>query len=230
MLKTKMNKKIQILQKLEALKGVAPSDLENILAFGQFVKFKNRAVILKENQTGSHVYFVVKGRAMVYKTSDDGKIKSLSIVKEGELFGEMAIISNQPRCASVKAIGPVTLLKLNAANFKKLLDGNASVAMSVLASLCHRLQDTNKHIEVLFYESVAERTVKALVMLASARGPYKKKRRLPMTQQELAELVGSAREVVNRTLQVLKKDGVLVLKKGAIEIPDLNKLREYKVI
>ncbi|MDO9514227.1 MAG: Crp/Fnr family transcriptional regulator [Elusimicrobiota bacterium] len=225
-----MNKKIQILQKIEALRGIAPSDMRDILGFGKFVKFKNRAVVIKEYEPGQHVYFVVKGRAMVYKTSDDGKIKSLSIVKEGELFGEMAIITNLPRSASVKAIGPLTLLKLEAANFKKLLKDNSSVAMSVLASLCQRLQDTNKHIEVLFYQSVPQRTVKALVMLASSKGSVKtSRRRLALTQQELAELVGSAREVVNRTLQILKRDGMLVLKKGAIEIPDLNKLKEYKI-
>ncbi len=225
-----MNKKIQILQKIEALRGIAPSDLKSILDFGKFVKFKNRAVILKEGEPGHLVYFVVKGRAMVYKTSGDGKIKSLSIVKEGELFGEMAIITNLPRSASVKAIGPLTLLKLDAVHFRRLLKENSSVAMSVLASLCQRLQDTNKHIEVLFYQSVPERTVKALVMLASPKGSVKtRRRRLVLTQQELAELVGSAREVVNRTLQILKRDGVLVLKKGAIEIPDLNKLKEYKV-
>ncbi|MBA3052875.1 MAG: Crp/Fnr family transcriptional regulator [Candidatus Omnitrophota bacterium] len=225
-----MNKKIQILQKIEAFRGIAPSDLESILDFGKFVQFKNRAVVIKEDEPGHHIYFVVKGRAMVYKTSDDGKIKSLSIVNEGELFGEMAIITNLPRSASVKAIGPLTLLKLDAVNFKKLLKDNSSIAMSVLASLCQRLQDTNKHIEVLFYQSVPERTVKALVMLASSKGSVKtRRRRLVLTQQELAELVGSAREVVNRTLQILKRDGMLVLKKGAIEIPDLNKLKEYKI-
>ena len=219
-----------MLRKLDAFKDVAPSELENIIDLGTFVRFKNREIILAENSPGGHVYFVVSGRVMIYKTSDDGKVKSLSVAKEGDLFGEMAIITSLPRSASAKAIGPVRLLKLEAEHFKRLLRDNSSVAMAVLASLCLRLRDTNNHIEVLFYQSVPERTVKALVMLAATGASPKRKRcRLVLTQQELAELVGSAREVVNRTLQVLKKDGMLILKKGAIEIPDLNKLKKYKI-
>ncbi len=225
-----MNKKIQMLRNLDAFKDIEAVELENVLELGTFVRFKNREIILAENSPGRHVYFVVKGRVMIYKTSDDGKIKSLSIVKEGELFGEMAIITSLPRSASVKAIGPVKLLKLEAGHFKRLLRDNPSAAMAVLTSLCLRLRDTNNHIEVLFYQSVPKRTVKALVMLASTGGSKtRKRRRLVLTQKELAELVGSAREVVNRTLQILKRDGMLILKKGVIEIPDLNKLKEYKI-
>ncbi|MEA2082374.1 MAG: Crp/Fnr family transcriptional regulator [Elusimicrobiota bacterium] len=225
-----MEKKIQILRKLDVFGDVDDSELLTILELGTFVRFKNRAVIITENSPGRYVYFVVKGRVMVYKTSDDGKVKSLSIIKEGELFGEMSIISDFPRSASVKAVGSVKLLRLESGHFKRLLRDNSSSAMAVLKSLCLRLRNTNKHIEVLFYQNVPQRMVKALVMLASAKGSEKTRRRkLVLTQQELAELVGSAREVVNRTLQVLKKDGLLVLKKGVIEIPDLNKLREYKL-
>jgi len=225
-----MDKKIQMLRKLDAFRDIAPPELGTILDVGSFVRFKNRAVILAENSPGRHVYFVMKGRVMIYKTSDEGRVKSLSVAKEGDLFGEMAIITSLPRSASAKAIGPVQLLKLEAGHFTRLLRDNSFVAMAVLKSLCLRLKDTNNHIEVLFYQSVPKRTVKALIMLASTGSSATRKRcRLVLTQQELAELVGSAREVVNRTLQVLKRAGVLVLKKGAIEIPDLKKLKEYKI-
>jgi len=225
-----VNKKIEILRKLDVFRDIDESELQTVFEQGTFVRYKNREVILTEDSPVRHVYFAVKGRVMIYKTSDDGKVKSLAIVQEGELFGEMAIISPGARCASAKALGPVKVLRLEAEHFKRLLKDNPSTAMAVLASLCSRLRNTNNHIEVLFYQSVPKRTVKALVMLASSGNAQKhNRRRLVLTQQELAELVGSAREVVNRTLQILKKEGLLILKKGAIEIPNLKKLKECKV-
>jgi len=220
--------KLDYLKKVFVLSSLPEEELGDISKVSSVVRFKNRNTIIKEDSPGYFVYFILKGKVQIYRTSDEDKVKTLAILSEGDFFGEMSVLSPALRCASAKALGSVRLLRLKAQDFQRVLKEKQAITLAVLDTLCRRLRTANKHIEILSYQSVPRRIIQILLNLVSVANVEKRKATVQITQKELAEMVASAREVVNRVLQQLRKKNLLKLKKGQIEIPNIKKLRNFK--
>ena len=222
-------RKLDYLRKIFVLSSLSDEELSDILRVVSVVKFRNRDIVIAENSPGDSVFFILKGKIQIYRESTEGKIKTLSLLSEGDFFGEMSILAPALRCASAKALGSVRLLKLKARDFQKVIKEKQAIALAVLEVLCRRLRTADRHIEILSYQSVPRRIVQILLNLVSSASVAKRKATIQITQKELAEMVASAREVVNRVLQQLRKRHLVRLKKGLIEIPNIKKLRDFKV-
>ena len=221
-------KKIEYLKKMRIFGGLSLEELRALNTSAKIVRFKNRARIIAENAPEKEVFTIISGKVLIYRISPEGKIRTLAVLSSGDFFGEMAIISPAPRSASARALGRVEVLKIDAAAFRKVLTENREVSFATLNTLCHRLRKADRHIEILSYQSVPMRVVNMLLNLVNHRGGGAARTSVALTQQELAEMIASAREVVNRTLQVLKKEGLLELNKGRIIVTDTKKLGKYK--
>ena len=221
--------KLDYLRKVFVLSPLSDEELNDIARVVSVVQFRNRDIVITENSPGNSVFFILNGKIQIFREFDDGKIKMLSLLSEGDFFGEMSVLSPALRCASAKALGNIKLLKLKALDFQKVIKEKQAIALAVIDTLCRRLRTANRHIEILSYQSVPMRIVQILLNLASSENVDKRKAIIQITQKELAEMVASAREVVNRVLQQLKKRHLLRLKKGLIEIPNIKKLRVFKV-
>jgi len=221
--------KLDYLRRIFVLSSLSNEDLSDIAHVISVVRFRNRDIVIAENSPGDSVFFILKGKIQIYRDSDTGKNKTLALLSEGDFFGEMSVLSPSLRCASAKALGNVRLLKLKARDFQKIIKEKQAVALAVIDTLCRRLRTANTHIEILSYQSVPKRIVQILLNLVSSSRVAKRKATIRITQKELAEMVASAREVVNRALQQLRKRRLLRLKKGLIEIPNIKKLRDFKV-
>lgn len=220
--------KLDYLKKVFVLSELPDAELGDISKVSSVVRFKNRGIVIKEDSPGDFVFFILKGKVQIYRTSDENKVKTLAILSDGDFFGEMSVLSPALRCASAKALGNVRLLRLKAQDFQRVLKEKQAITLAVLDTLCRRLRTANKHIEILSYQSVPRRIIQILLNLVSVANVEKRKATVQITQKELAEMVASAREVVNRVLQQLRKRKLLILKKGQIEIPNIKKLRNFK--
>ncbi|MCD6413816.1 MAG: Crp/Fnr family transcriptional regulator [Elusimicrobia bacterium] len=220
-------KKINILKKIPIFSRLSEAEMRNIIAVSSVVRFKNREIIFVENSPGDVLYIILRGKVLIYKTTEEGKKKTLAILSESDFFGEMSILSPAPRSASAKALGNVELLQLYAQDFHRILKDNYQTSLKIIDTLCNRLRSTNKQVEILSYQNVSKRIIQMLLGLADTEEIVRSRIKIKITQKELAEMVATAREVVNRTLQMMKKRGILKIRKGLIEILDIKRLQEF---
>jgi CRP/FNR family transcriptional regulator len=168
---------------------------------------------------------IIEGRARVYVIGEDGRELSVNILGPGELFGEMALFENLPRSASVETLSPTFTLELDRTVLIRALRRSPSLALGLLRAMSSRLRTTTEDAELLASQPVAERLLRRLERLATWSG-----RRVhdgvvitpPMTQHELATLVGTTRESVNRALVRLRDQGKVRWEDGWITLLDEN--------
>ncbi len=117
-------------------------DLEDLFRLKEItseVRFNEGDVIIRDGESGSTAYIIVKGMVEVYRESSKGEIL-LATFESTQYFGEMAIVENEPRSASVRAKTPCLLLKLNGPEFRHMLMSNASLSFRLMQGFSRRLR------------------------------------------------------------------------------------------
>jgi CRP/FNR family cyclic AMP-dependent transcriptional regulator len=165
-------------------------------------RFPKDAVILSEGDNSDALYVIKSGGVKVVKSGPDGKEVVIAMMAAGDYFGEMALIDEQPRSASIVAKIPSELVIIRKQDFQDILMNNPSFALSVMKGLCNRLRGADRNIESLATMDVYGRIARLLLDMAE---PKDGKMVVPerMTHQEIANMVGSSREMVTRILRDL---------------------------
>jgi CRP/FNR family transcriptional regulator len=159
----------------------------------------------------------VQGRVRVYVTDEEGRELSVRILGVGESVGEMALLEGLPRSASVEALEATVTLELHRDVLISCLQRSPELALSMLRDLSARLRFATAEAKDLASLTVAERLMRRLGQMAEWCGvPVEGGTRitLPLTQQELANLVGTSRESVNRALVRLRRQNQVRLEEG----------------
>jgi len=213
---------------LEALKSIpyfsnlSLAELESIRRF-VFEKTADRGeVILFEGEPAESVYFVVSGAVKVFKTSAEGKEQTLSIVRPGESFNDVPIFDGGANPASARAMGPVLLYGIRKSDMKAILRDHPQIALNVIKVLANRVRHLVSLVEDLSFKHVIGRV--ARILLEHVGGEVRPGTRL--TQQEMAAMAGTAREVVGRSLKALEEQGAIKLDHHRIIITDKEALRK----
>jgi len=217
----------RIIKNIPLFNELKHSELQDISKKCKIKNIKKDEIVFVENSKGDSLYLILKGKILIYRTTDEDKIKTLAILERGDFFGEMAILSPSTRSASAKAITDTKLIVLNEKDFKKILKDNPQLTLKIIDVLSTRLRRANQEIELLSYRSVPER-IKFFLLELARRKEARKKTVLKISQQDIAEMVATAREVVNRALRKLKENKIIKLNKGEIHILDLKKLEKFK--
>jgi CRP/FNR family transcriptional regulator/CRP/FNR family cyclic AMP-dependent transcriptional regulator len=156
----------------------------------------------------------------ISRTGRDGRDVTVAVLHEGNFFGEMSLIDGQPRSASATTTQTTRLLVLDREHFQRYVLSQASIVAKMLRELSKRLRAADQTIENLALSSVHDRLFCLLGHLGR-RAPLKDGtgliERAP-THQELAELVGSSRETVTRTLAAFEKEGWLTIDRKKITL------------
>ena len=176
-------------------------------------RFPKHKTIVEEGLPGDYMYVLLEGRVQVSKLSDDGREKILHFLEAGDFVGEMSLLDNAPRSASVRALTDTRILALSRADFLNVMRRSPDLAMAVVQELTRRLRDTNEQASSLSFQRVKERTKGLLVRLAKdpdREGEYGGRRVTPtLTHQQIADMIGTSRETVTRALKGLKEQGWL---------------------
>ncbi len=149
----------------------------------------------------------------------DGKEVILSIIGPGEFFGEMGLIDDSPRSASVIAIEPCVMLSVTKRAFKKCLVENVALAMAVMRVLVRRLREADRKIGSLAMLDVYGRVARLLLdMSENVNGQKVVTKRL--TKQDIAKMVGASREMVSRVMKDLEMSGYFEVRGSTIVLRD----------
>jgi len=188
-----------------------------------FEKTAGRAeMVLLEGEPATNLYFVASGAVKVFKTSVGGKEQILSIVRPGESFNDVPIFDGGPNPASARTMGPVLLYGIKKHDMEAILRDHPQMALNVIKVLARRVRHLISLVEDLSFRHVINRVAKILfehVGGEMGRGPR-------LTQQEMAAIAGTAREVVGRSLKALEEEGAIKLDRHRIIITDKKALQK----
>jgi len=165
------------------------------------------------------LYIVLSGRLKVMMSDSDGKEVILSILGPGEFFGEMGLIDDEPRSASVVTIEPCELLFISKRDFKKCLLENSDMSMAVMRGLVRRLREADRKIGSLALLDVYGRVARLLLdMSENVDGEKIVTKRLP--KQDIAKMIGASREMVSRVMKDLQMGGYIEMRGSNIVLRD----------
>ncbi len=178
-------------------------------------EFPDGAVVVSQEDTGDALFVLVRGKVKVVLYGDSGREIILSIFKTpGDFFGEMSLLDNEPRSATVIAAEPSRLLVLSRKDFQAHIETHPRTALRVLTELSRRLRRADAVIGNLALLDVYGRLAGKLRELAAAEGEDTDEgivlRQRP-TQAEIAAMIGTSRETVSRALSDLARRGHVVM-------------------
>lgn len=176
-------------------------------------------MLFLKGDPGDALYCVRRGRIMIMVSTSGGKQLILNVLGSGDVFGEIALLDGQPRTADAVASGQTELLMIKRADFKDLLRRQPEIAVRLIELLCTRLRWTNDRMEEASLLALSSRLARRLLKLADDFGDE-----IEISQEELSILVGSARESVNRQLQVWRRSGAVELGRSRVRIVDRAQL------
>jgi CRP/FNR family cyclic AMP-dependent transcriptional regulator len=164
--------------------------------------------VLHAGDRSDFVYFVLTGSLKVVVSDEDGREVILSILGQGELFGEMGMFGEQPRSASVVAVTPADLVMIAKHDFRRIMQDNFEVAWRIMCNLADRLRNADRKIESLALMDVYGRVARLLLeMSEDVNGDAVVVRKI--TKQDIAKMIGASREMVSRVMKDLSTQGLI---------------------
>ena len=178
--------------------------------------YPKNSVILFEDDPGDALYVVVTGLVKVVLIGEDGREVILSVLKEGDFFGEMSLIDDRPRSAHVIAMEDSSLVVLRREDFQHRIREAPGVALGMLKAMSRRLREADEKIGGLVLLDVNGRVAKLLLSMADENDGVQITRRV--THHTIAQMVGSSRETVSRTMRDLADRGYIEVTRKVIAI------------
>lgn len=194
---------VEFLKRVPLFAGFNEDDLKAVSRLLRARRFTKRSILMYEGDHSDALFIIKEGSVAVTRMSSEGKETILSILKEGDVFGEMGVIDEAPRSATVTLLRDGVVLVLQRDDFFALLEKRPQLNRAVISALVARLRATNQATQLRSHLNVKARVADLLLMLADNFGePAANGRRLniKLTHQQLANMVGTTRETMNRML------------------------------
>ena len=179
--------------------------LEPIVARSKTLDLQRGDVLFQSGDDSSDLYIVTRGRIAIGNRSFDGRESLVALMESGDLFGEMPLFSNDGRSAESRALEESTVVVIPYQPVKDLYDENPSLLWRVVEMLVSRLKSTDIALADTMFLDVTGRTAKRLLEMAGESDEFQ----LPITQEELAGMIGASRERVNKSISSFIKLGWL---------------------
>ncbi len=206
--------------------GLSDSDLEAVAQHMFEQTFRRGDMILLEDDPSGVIYFVVSGAVKSFKTSIEGKEQILCLLRAGESFNDVPVLDGGANLASAVAITPVLLYGMTRTDLEELLRESPAVAMNVIKVLSKKVRHFVSMVEDLSFRDVTSRVAKLLLEYAADHGAPEEPHRPRLTQQEMAAMVGTAREVVGRSLKALEDEGAIRMDRHRIVVTNRKALQQ----
>jgi len=208
--------KTDYIKSIPYFNGLTENELESI---GRFIKEKTierGEIVYMDGDQANEICFLVSGAVKVFKTSISGKEQILSILRPGESFNDVPVVDGGPAFVNAQAMSQVVLYTVDRDDFNYLINKYPPIAQNMIKVLARRVRKLVNLVEDLSFRTVAGRVAKILMDTASGT----KEEGHKLTQQEMAAMAGTAREVVGRSLKSLEEDGIIKLDRHRIIIKD----------
>lgn len=203
--------------------------LEDISRMSVRQTYKKDNMVLIEEEIGSTMFVILRGRVKISRISDEGREVILSILVDGDFFGEMSILDGQTRSANAVTLEDSELMLIQRENFLLILRDYPQVAINLLKELAHRLRRSDEQIKSLSLQNAMGKVASTILRIADDSGIIKHGQveisQLP-PQQDLANMAGTSRETISRVIKSLGQMGYVKKAGSKLIILDYEKFRE----
>ena len=210
---------LEVLRNVPLFESLPEAELHTFAGLTRERTYPKGSVILFENDPGDSLFLVASGQVKVVLIGEDGREVILSVLREGAFFGEMALIDDAPRSAHVIAMEDARLLTLRREDFQARLRNSPDVAIALMRELSRRLRRADEKIGSLVLLDVNGRVADLLIRAAEDEGGTVTIRR-KMTHHTIAQMIGSSRETVSRTMRDFVDRGLIHVTRKEITIVD----------
>jgi CRP-like cAMP-binding protein len=211
---------VEILSQIPYFSGLSQDELETVRQYVYEKSYERNELIVLEDAPAEALYFVVSGAVKAIKTSVEGKEQILHILRPGDSLNDVPIFDGGPNPAGAVAMSPATLYGIGKTDVDTILHEHPSVRINVIRVLAAVVRHYVSLVEDLSFRHVTGRVARLLLQYAD--GHRKTDQQLGpgprLTQQDMAAMVGTAREVVGRSLKELEEEGAIKMDRHRIVI------------
>jgi CRP/FNR family cyclic AMP-dependent transcriptional regulator len=208
--------------------GLDSASLERVGAGMRMRRFRRGEVIFHQGDPGDALFIVMTGAIKIMLPSDTGDEAILATLRPGDVFGELALLDGAPRSATATTLEATETLILPRDQFRELLATEPAIRDALLAAIAGELRRLTNHVEELHFLDITGRLASRLARLAAESGTTLPdgsiRLRSPLTQGDLAAMIGCTRQSVNKLLGMFTDDGLIRLDRESIVVLDLDRL------
>jgi CRP/FNR family transcriptional regulator, cyclic AMP receptor protein len=224
-----LKKEMRLLAMVDILGPLSEEELED-LAKRAPDTFLERGDILYSPQNGTERLFVLKeGRVQLYEIEEGGDEITLSVVEDGNVFGEMALTGQSLEGLYVRALAPSTVVSLRREDVEDLITKKPEVGLRLVRELAERLHDSERRYANVLGKDVPARLASQILTLVDSEGVVSSESyriRTHYTHDQLASMIGCKRVAVTRAFRKLEEGGAVILKDRRIVVKDIGALKE----
>ncbi|WP_439374804.1 Crp/Fnr family transcriptional regulator [Bradyrhizobium sp. DASA03120] len=218
--------KLSVLRQHPTFRDLEPEALDQLCRYAKHTILQRGATLFAKDDPGNSLYAVISGTVKISVSSPDGRNAILNLVGPGELFGEMSVLDGQPRSADATANTNCEIFVIDRRDFLPFMRSQPTLAAKFIELLCTRLRWTSDQVEQVILHDLPGRLASALLGLVGKRKSAPESHTIPITQQEISEMVGMTRESINKQLRAWALRKWVRLEHGAIVVLDAVALRE----
>ncbi len=193
-------------------------------------EYKAGEVIFKEGDIGDEMFIIYAGKVAITKMSRDIET-TLAVFDEGEFFGEMAIIDNQPRSATARSVDASKLIVLSSDIFESQISTNPKLIMRILRKMSNRMREADRKIKTLLYRDNSSRITGTMMLLCQKHGEAKSGGGISLKKDfaltELTGMVGLPRPKVEEIIQTLVRAKVMEIQGNEMIIYSMEHLERF---
>lgn len=208
------------LSESEIFRDLTGEQLKEVAAMSSMTTCHRGRVFYEPDQTGEVLFILKKGSVALYRITEDGRKLVTATVQEKSVFGEMSMLGQGMSDSYAEALEECTLCVMSRDDVTRLIGRYPAIAVRMLDRMAHRLREAEDRLADVAYRPVHARVANALLRLGQGG------REVHLSHQDLAEIVGTHRETVTRTLNQFRADGLVELDRMLIRVMDDAGLRQ----
>ena len=228
--------KRRLLKSSNLFQGLDESELDAMAALVRLVSVNGRQELFHRGDSASQLYVIVRGRLKALVTSPEGNEIVFNILGPGEVLGELAVLNDTPRTATVQAIDVCELLSLRRADLFEFLRAHPEAAIKLCRVLAGRVSNLSELVADMQFLNLPFRLAKKLVAMGQAYGEEQDdglRIKLKLSQEEWGDLVGATRESINKQFRAWTKEGLIHLDRGCLVLArpkEMERLASYESV
>lgn len=205
--------------KVSLFEGLSEDELGKLAQHSITRSYPKNAILINEGDRSDSLYVIEQGKVKVFVSDEEGREMILNILSPGDYFGELALIDDAPRSASVMTLQPTKLVMISRTDFQLCLRDSPEMAYNLIRNMAKRIRGLTDSVKSLALMDVYGRVARTLLDLAKeSNGQLIIEQRL--THQEIANMVGASREMVSRIFKDLITGGYLTVERERITIKE----------
>lgn len=213
-----MTDAIDVLRPVELFQHLNEEQLSMLAEHSREVQFRKNAILMTEGDAGESMYVIQSGLVKVFVSDDDGKELILYEQGAGAVIGDIALLDDEPRSASVSTLDKTTALMIGKSSFIQCLKDSPEMSLGIIRSLTQRLRHATEGSRSLALDNVYRRLADKLQELSVDKTETTARLEKKYSHQDLGSMIGASREMVGKVMAELVKGEYIELQDGIIYI------------